>query len=462
MPEKKASDIIGKHRVNYDRAIQAIKKENYDYAIELLGDLIKKEPTNLDVRMNLRRACLEKSEKKGGFFQKIIGTAGGGHHLARSQLALKSDPIEALTEAELMLISDPKSITALKISAEAAEAAGFPETHLRSLVMVHRFAPADIESNRKLANLYCDLGLPEKAEQVFAVLLTHYPDNQELMMESKNISARRTMKQGGYEDGKAGGSFHKALRDSEEAKLIERERRMHKDEDTIYNLLAEYERRFETESQNVKLVKDIAELYALKKDYYRAIEYYNHLEGIPDAMDSSIEKTIAETKVKCYEQAIAGLNSTDDEYETQKAAYEEERDSFRFDNLVERVRCYPTDMNSRFDLGIARYDRKEYEEAIKEFQRVKNFPRLMRKAVLYLARCFAARDMTDMAISSLLKVVEENAELDDERKELIYTLALIYEQADRMEDAIGHYKTIYEVDIGFRDVADKVENHYRT
>jgi len=273
MPETKASDIIGNLRINYDRAIQAIRRENYDYAIELLSDLLKKDPSNFDVRMALREASLKKSEKKGGFFQKMLNTAGGGHHLAKAQLALKSDPHEALAEAEKLLVTDPKNVAALKISADAAIACGFVQTSLRSLVMVHKLAPDDVQGNTKLANLYCDLGEPEKAEQVFGVLCRHHPNDQDLQMAAKNISARRTLKRGGYEDGAAGGTFRRALKDTDEARLLEQEQRMHKDEDTINSLLAEYERRFESEPENIKLVKDIAELYAQSKNYYRALEY---------------------------------------------------------------------------------------------------------------------------------------------------------------------------------------------
>ena len=44
---------------------------------------------------------------------------------------------------------------------------------------------------------------------------------------------------------------------------------------------------------------------------------------------------------------------------------------------------------------------------------------------------------------------------------MLYTLATIFESADRKREAIEHYKAIYEVDIAFRDVEQKIEDHYR-
>ena len=461
MAENKASDVIGNLRINYDRGVQAIKRENYDYAIELLSDLLNKDPSNVDVRFNLREAARAKSEKSGGFFKKMMNTAGGGHHLAKAQLALNSDPLEALKEAELMLVSDPKNVTALKISADAAEKAEFQQTQLKTLLMVHKLAPEDIPANTKLANLYCDLDKPEKAEQIYAVLCQHHPGDQDLMMDAKNISARRTMNRGGYEKGEAGATFRKSLKDDDQAKLLEQELKGYKDEDTLKNLLAEYERRFETESENLKLIKDIAEVYTQLGNYYRALEYYTYLRGIPESMDSSVEKNITDVTVKRYNQVIGELDPSLEDYEAQKRDLEAARDQMIFESVQNRVERYPTDMDARFEYGTMLQKRGEYQGAIKELQHVQKFPRLHRKAVIYLARCFAAVDMTDLAINALQKEVDQKTEMDDDQKELVYTLAEILEEGDRGEEAITHYKAIFEVDISFKDVGDKVGAYYR-
>lgn len=461
MAENKASDIIGNLRINYDRGVQAIKRENYDYAIELLSDLLNKDPSNVDVRFNLREAARGKSEKSGGFFKKMMNTAGGGHHLAKAQLALNQDPLEALKEAELMLVSDPKNVTALKISAEAAEKAKFQKTQLKSLLMVHNLAPEDISANSRLADLYCDLDQPEKAEQVYAVLCQHHPGDQDLEMAAKNISARRTMNRGGYEKGEAGATFRKSLKDNEQAKLLEQEQKGYKDEDTLKNLLAEYERRFETESENLKLIKDIAEVYTQLGNYYRALEYYTYLQGIPDSMDSAVEKNIALVTVKRYNQVIEELDPSLEDYEAQKRDLETARDQMVFESVESRVERYPTDMDARFEYGTMLHKRGDFQAAIKELQHVQKFPRLHRKAVLYLAKCFSSVQMTDLAINALQKEVDQNTEMDQDQKELIYTLAGILEESDRGEEAIAHYKSIFEVDISFKDVGDKVSAYYR-
>ena len=82
------------------------------------------------------------------------------------------------------------------------------------------------------------------------------------------------------------------------------------------------------------------------------------------------------------------------------------------------------------------------------------------KAMLMLGKCYAAKRMTDMAIRQLEEANGEYANMDDTKKELLYTIASLYETADNKEKALENYKVIYEVDYGYKDVAQKVESAY--
>ena len=43
---------------------------------------------------------------------------------------------------------------------------------------------------------------------------------------------------------------------------------------------------------------------------------------------------------------------------------------------------------------------------------------------------------------------------------MIYNLGSVLESMDKKEEAIEQFKQIYEVDIGYRDVAAKVDAYY--
>jgi tetratricopeptide (TPR) repeat protein len=49
---------------------------------------------------------------------------------------------------------------------------------------------------------------------------------------------------------------------------------------------------------------------------------------------------------------------------------------------------------------------------------------------------------------------------DEQRKDLTYDLGLIYEKMNKPEEAIEQFKQIYEVDIDYKDVSDKVDAYY--
>ena len=70
------------------------------------------------------------------------------------------------------------------------------------------------------------------------------------------------------------------------------------------------------------------------------------------------------------------------------------------------------------------------------------------------------RGLYDMALSQFEKALAGKGVFDEQKKNLVYNLASVYDELGRQEEAQGHYKSIYEVDIGFRDVAQKVEEGY--
>jgi lipopolysaccharide biosynthesis regulator YciM len=79
----------------------------------------------------------------------------------------------------------------------------------------------------------------------------------------------------------------------------------------------------------------------------------------------------------------------------------------------------------------------------------------------YLGQCFALRGMNDMAARTLQNALKEKGVFDDEKKELLYALGVVFEKMGKTEEAMDQFKQIYEVDMGFKDVSAKVDAYYR-
>ena len=77
-----------------------------------------------------------------------------------------------------------------------------------------------------------------------------------------------------------------------------------------------------------------------------------------------------------------------------------------------------------------------------------------------LAQCYVQNGMLDIAQRTLEEAAQELKTMDDLKKGVVYQLGEVYETLERPEDALEAFKQIYEVDYGYRDVAERVEGYY--
>ena len=78
----------------------------------------------------------------------------------------------------------------------------------------------------------------------------------------------------------------------------------------------------------------------------------------------------------------------------------------------------------------------------------------------FSAKKINGRKMYDLAIRAYTNALAEKKTMDEEKKEILYYLGLTYEQMGKKEEAIEQFNLIYEVDIGYRDIAEHVDAYY--
>jgi len=460
MPEKLLTAIPRPLREQYEKGLAAIQRQNLDYAIAIFDQVLQKEPGFYACREALRAAQAKRAGKKGGFLKKMFGAATSSPLMAKGQLALRSNPAEAINIAEQMLNSDPHNVAAHKMLADAALALDLPRTAALSLEIAFRNTP-DREVAIKLGQALAQSGQSEKGENILAELASTFPNDPEIAKVLKNVSARRTMSEGGYEalEG-GGGSYRDILKDKQEAAALEQENRAVKNEDVAGRLLAEYETRIAQEPGNLRLLRSAAELYTQKKQFDKALEYYNRILTTAGASDPSLERVMAETTVKKFEHALAQLDRSAPDYAEQSARIQAEQQAYELEQCRKRVERYPNDLQMRFELGELYFKRGKFNEAISEFQKAQNNPHKRIQAMSYLGQCFAKRGMNDLAARTLQNAIKEKPTFDDEKKELIYALGCVLEKMGKKDEAIEQFKLIYETDIAYKDVAAKVDAYY--
>jgi tetratricopeptide (TPR) repeat protein len=218
--------------------------------------------------------------------------------------------------------------------------------------------------------------------------------------------------------------------------------------------------RLKTEPGNLKPVRQLAELYTLRKRFDDALKMYEKLKASETGSDPALDKAIADLQVKRLEHAAAELDETAADYEERKAQLNAEKQALQLADCQRRVEKFPTDLAMRFELGALYFQAGKIGEAIQEFQKAQNNPHKRVAAMGYLAQCFAKRKMNDLAAKTLQNAIKEKQVFDDEKKDLIYQLGCVLETMGKKEEAIEQFKLIYETDIGYRDVGKKVDDYY--
>ena len=463
MPEKTINDIAPDMRRLHTKAVEASQRDNSDYAITLYCQILEMDPGCYECRKALRA---EQAKKTGatntGFFKKMMSSAGSSPQIAKAKMALNKNPAEAMLVAEQVLVTDPTNASAHRIIADAAVALDMPKTRVLELETMAKNSPKDKAVIIEFAQAVSETGgNADAAEKVLNELIRSSPYDSDLLQIQKNLSAHKTMDEGGYGALEGGqGSYRDILKNKDEAVSLEQEKRVQKSEDVGERLIKEYETRLKTETDNQKVMRSLAELYTQKNRFDDALEVYTRIMNSGMTTDSSLDRAIAETVVRKFDHAIAALNPFAADHAEQLANYQAEKLKFQLEECQKRVEKYPTDLAFKFELGVLYFQTGKIGEAIAEFQKAQQNAHKRISSMSYLAQCFAKRNMNDSAVRTLQNAIKEKAAFDEEKKDLMYNLGSVFEKMGKRQEAMEQFLVLYESDVTYRDVGAKVDAFY--
>ncbi len=447
----------------HTKATEAAQRDNWDYAVTLFCQVLEKEPDFFEGRKALRIAQAKKGAGAStGFFKKMMSNAGSSPQIAKAKMALSKNPAEAIALAESVLNSDSNNTFAHRIIVDAAKALDFPKTAVLSLEVLVHASPKDKALVIEFANLVAATnGKAETAEHYLDELIRTSAFDPDLAQAQKNLSACKTLDEGGYgalADGQ--GSYRDVLKNKEEAVSLEQEQRVQKSEDVTERLIGEYEARLANEPENLKMIRSLAELHTQKNHFDRALELYQYILSLNPGSDATIERAMMETTVRKFDFELAQLDATAPDFAEQSARIAAEKLAYATAECQQRVEKYPTDLAIRFEMGVLHFRAGKIAEAIGEFQKAQQNPHKRVAAMSYLAQCFAQRGMNDSAVRTLQNAIKESPAFNEEKKDLIYQLGCVFEKMGKKAEAIEQFLIIYETDINYRDVGAKVDAHY--
>jgi tetratricopeptide (TPR) repeat protein len=459
MAEKNVNEVSRDARTLFSKGSEALQRENLDYAITLFNQVLANEPAFFECRKALRTAqFLKAGTASSGFFKKMMSGAGSSPQVAKAKMVLNKNPAEAMAIAEQILNGDPNNSSAHRIIVGAAAALELPRTAVLSYETLVKNSPKDKGLVVEFAHAVADIGENGRAEKLLIDLLRENPHDGDLNQALKNVSARKTLDEGGYgalEDGE--GSYRDILKDKKEAESLEQEKKVVKTEDVTERLIGEYETRLETEPENLKLVRSLAELYTQKKQFDRALAFYDRIKNSAMGNDPSLDTAIANTIVRRFDHQMAELNPFAADHAELSAKIQAEKLEYQLAECRKRVEKYPTDLAIRFEMGLLYFQSGKINEAIAEFQKAQNNAHKKIAAMSYLAQCYAQKKMFDSAVRKFQEALKEKLVFDEEKKDLIYNLGCVLESAGKKAEAFEQFLIIWETDASYKDVAAKVD-----
>jgi tetratricopeptide (TPR) repeat protein len=464
MAAKSEKDLPESQRATWLKAMSAMELRNYAYAIQLLQAVLRAHPDFLLGRQLARKAAVAKSGGK----RSVLGSLSGASFSSmKVQSQLKKDPVAAFDAIEKMLETDPYSSQANQLLKEAALAAKMPELAIFALETIVSGNPKDTKTMHELAKLYMENEQPSKAGDVYGKVLEINPNDLAAIKGGKDAAAAASMQRGGWE--REDTTYRDLIKDKDQAIALEQQSRVYRGEEIIDFLLGELSEKYIQDPENLDTARRIAELYEEKNDLENAVTWFSYAARLSQFTDFALVRKVSDLRIKQFDGLIAGLeesiaadpNGPDAaEHALQLEEMKRQRAELFLDDARKRVERNPTDLQLRFELAEILVNLGNYKDAISELQRARQNPNVRLRAMNLLGKCYTERKMFDLAANILSAAASELLQMDNVKKEIVYNLGLVYEKMSQEEKSIECMKQIYEVDYGYRDVAERVESSY--
>jgi predicted Zn-dependent protease len=443
------------------KALSAVQMNNLEYAVSLLQAVLKDGPAFLEARMILRKCEIQiysKTEKKKGLF----GSSGNSMGIMKLASPAKKDPTGTLPLIEKELEKDPLSDAANELLFETAIRLELYETAAFALETIRKHKPENVKLLHRLAEHYLSREMPAKATEVYNDIIKQAPNDSVAIKGAKDASARASMKKQRWDENT---SMRDLMRDASENEELEKSSRSGL---TLEQLEARRDKvidKYNADPNNLATAKELGALYEQLEDWANAYTFFHWAHTLSNGdialstKSAQMRDRALETELKALEVAVAA-NPEDVQLAEQLAQNRSLRLAEQVAEAKGRVDQNPTDPQLRFELGYALYRSGEFTAAIPHLQQATRNPHIRTKVLLLLGRTFRSKNMFDLAIKQLTDALADLNVMDSTKKEVLYEKGLIHHDMGDKVAALDAFKQIYEVDYGYRDVAERVESSY--
>ena len=461
MPEIPVNALDPRQQKLIENARVALERGNLEYVLEVTSQVLKMQPGCLPVRRLQRVAQLRHHRGKSTGF---MGKALSGLSNAPFMFGGKKEPAKQLEMAEGMLGKDPTSVAGLRMLADAAGALGLPETVAFALDAIREIEPGNRANLLALGEAWLAAGKPAEALKIADELLRDKPTDADAQNLMRKSSVAQTVTKQGW-DQKT--TYRDKLRDEAQAVSLEQSAKVVTGDSMTQRLLDEALARVAKEPNNLNHYRSVSQAYRQMGNLDEALAWVRKAREQPvGRSDAALEKQESELATavieKHFKEAETALAATPNDAAAQGklAAAKKELADFKLTESKRYVDRYPNDFPARYAYGALLLEQGHTDAAIAQFQQAQKGPQVRIASLVGLGRCFKVKKLYDLAVAQLNTAKNDLTTMDDTKKDVIYELGTCYELMGKPDLAIEEFKVIYSEDIGFRDVAEKINAFY--
>ncbi|MEL6428690.1 MAG: tetratricopeptide repeat protein [Planctomycetota bacterium] len=432
------------------KAEEAARRRNHDFAVQLYQQILDIDPDVGEARAGLRRALKARSETKrsGGKLLKLV--KGAGPLTAARGLAKAGKHDAAAKAVESYLEAAPLDVEANMLLGTSLEAAG----HFRSALAVFEFIaeidPRNAQGLKRAGAMMSRTGDAQKALDYFERALEADPRDRDALKARKDLAAQAALTAARYDEVS---HSREQLVDAGETRRLEQTQRRQRTSEEWEAERDRLETLFAEDSTNVELMVELAGVHERLKDPEAAVDVLERAASFSKD-DPNVLEALGRARGKALKRALARAGKLGDAEEADRIEAKivvHEVDEFR-----RRIAIHPGDTGLRYELGLRLGKQGDHDGAAAEFQKALGDPRRGLDARIGLARAFEGKGFDDLAQGEFEKALQAVPENDQRRLEILYSLASLSEASGDRERAREHFTRIFEVDVGYRDVAQKM------
>jgi tetratricopeptide (TPR) repeat protein len=433
------------------KAKDAFRRKNYDLAVEMYIEALRFEPNDAEGVDGFFQAAKKARETKGkavfgGMFSKVsIGSS--------------RDPVKRIASALRGLAKSPQNKGLLLLLGQAAGEAGADEMATAAYQQATEVDPADADAWKRRGEFEGRRGRIREALEALSEAVRLSPRDQEAIKLRKNLAAEGALKTG-YESAK---SSRELIKDQSVAAEIEAESRLQLTPEHAAVEIEKVKQEIATTPANARLHVKLADLYLQRKDEQAAIAAFDEaLRLDPRNFDLSVR--VGDLRLRRVEAAARAAsdaakgNPGDEDLQAAHQAALRTLLEGRLKEYQRRVAEHPLDLAEKFRLGRTLLAAGRIDEAAAEFQATVRDPNRRIDSLLELARCFEKKKQLNLAVKKIEEAMGEFQSISSPRsKDVHYAYADLLERTGRKAEAREVFEKIYEVDITFRDVSQRLD-----